>query len=305
MDSRRTTMCIIVISENKPLVLEDFKDFNIYNADGAGIMVAHDGKVETFVSLGTPEEIYAEYTRMYELGSPVFLHYRMKTHGDINLANTHPYLVYTWEDGKELWMMHNGILHTGNDADKTMSDTWHFIRDRLQTLCRDFPKWYMNEHLLAWLGEFIGNNRFVFLDSDGDSAVVNHDQWTLHNEHLYSNEYAWSVPRKAYTKPAMSWFQNTHLSTYDEVPLAHETDMYGVYTREINTYLPVSCIHSWGTEAVKGLEEFIELDTFIDALYVNTYQAADIDLINTMLSAHPVSIQDADVIYDVLYEYDQ
>ena len=205
-------MCIIVISEKKPLELASFMDFAQFNQDGAGIMVARDGKVHTHVTLDGPKAVHAKYLELYRKGDPMFLHYRMKTHGAIDLANTHPYLVYRHEDGKELWMMHNGVLRMGNAKNVQMSDTWNFIQQRLQTLTKEYPKWFMNEDLIQWLGDFIGNNRFVFLDSDGDYNIVNAQQWSMHDEHCYSNEYAWSAPKKvyvtkkypAYTPPAGS-----------------------------------------------------------------------------------------------------
>ena len=193
-------MCIIVISETKPLTLASFVDFHKSNPDGAGIMTAHDGKVHVHVSLDGPEAMYTKYMQMYKPDTAMFLHYRMQTHGKVDLANTHPYLVYRWENGKELWMMHNGILKTGNAANKDMSDTWHYIQDYMQELSRDFPKWFLNEAILCWIGESIGNNRFVLLDSDGDYGIVNYTQWSEHDEHLYSNNYAWSSPRKALPK---------------------------------------------------------------------------------------------------------
>lgn len=195
-------MCIIVISEKKPLKLASFVDFHAHNQDGAGIMTAHDGKVHTHVSLDGPSAMYTQYMQMYREGVPMFLHYRMKTHGKIDLDNTHPYLVYRWENGKELWMMHNGVLTTGNKTNPDMSDTWHFIQERLQELSRDYPKWFMNVELLEWLGKFIGNNRFVLLDSDGDYGIVNYQQWTEYDDHLYSNTYAWDFPRPKVTYPA-------------------------------------------------------------------------------------------------------
>lgn len=191
-------MCIIVISEKKPLELASFEDFAKFNQDGAGIMVARNGKVHTHVTLDGPKAVHAKYLELYRQGDPMFLHYRMKTHGAIDLANTHPYLVYRHEDGKELWMMHNGVLRMGNAKNPQMSDTWNFIQQRLQSLTKDFPKWFMNEDLVQWLGDFIGNNRFVFLDSDGDYNIVNAQQWSMHDEHCYSNEYAWSAPKKVY-----------------------------------------------------------------------------------------------------------
>jgi hypothetical protein len=323
-------MCIIVISETKPLELASFEDFAKYNQDGAGIMVARGGKVHTHVTLGGPKEVYAKYLELYRKGDPMFLHYRMKTHGAIDLANTHPYLVYRHADGKELWMMHNGVLRTGNTASPEMSDTWNFIQQRLQTLTRDYPKWFMNDDLVQWLGDFIGNNRFVFLDSDGDFNVVNESQWSTHDEHLYSNEYAWSAPRKAYkttypkylpqsrpqyqsareTEAEDWWGQgaavvNPHGAGETEADKAAAAyDFYNLYATEINAALPAGAIKGWTPQIVVQLEEYISLDWFVDFLDSKTYSAEECDALMRVLDVEATATltQEAEELVDgILY----
>lgn len=329
-------MCIIVISETKPLELASFEDFAKYNQDGAGIMVARGGKVHTHVTLGGPKEVYAKYIELYRKGDPMFLHYRMKTHGAIDLANTHPYLVYRHPDGKELWMMHNGVLRTGNTASPEMSDTWNFIQQRLQTLTRDFPKWFMNDDIVQWLGDFIGSNRFVFLDSDGDFNVVNESQWSTHDEHLYSNEYAWSAPRKAYKTAYPKYLPQSHsqfqsqglwetddegwwgrgavvtnhhgASTSAADAEADESaavyDYYNLYAAEINAALPAGAIKGWTTQIVVHLEEYISLDWFLDFLDSKTYSAEECDALMRVLdidAAATLTQEAEELVEGILY----
>ena len=305
-------MCIIVISDKKPLRLESFQDFAKLNADGAGIMVAHGGKVHTHVTLEGPEAVYAKYIEMYRDDAPAFLHYRMQTHGAVDLANTHPYLVYTWGDGRELYMMHNGILHTSNNANPTMSDTWHFIHERLQKLCAEYPKWFMNEDLLEWLGDFIGNNRFVFLDSDGDYAIVNAQQWSTHDEHLYSNTYAWSspkkyVPKKTHVAPAYGHYSGGTYYPPANVSNTKQNDLYAwpdedyeagsawdtsedayeyytQYAKEINYELPAGAMKNWTSKEVLALEYYTDLDTFVDQLMAKEFTAQQCGRMRYLLS---------------------
>ena len=329
-------MCIIVISENKPLELASFVDFAVYNQDGAGIMVARDGKVETYVTLDGPAAVHAKYLEMYRKGDPMFLHYRMKTHGAIDLANTHPYLVYRHEDGKELWMMHNGILRTGNAKNVAMSDTWNFIQERLQKLTKEYPKWFMNNELIEWLGDFIGNNRFVFLDSDGDYNIVNASQWSVHDEHCYSNEYAWSAPRKVYTPkkypayvpptkgtaPAYNnvWdFQDgyfgrddpyhyQHLNADTVVSADEQANLlyayYDDYAKTINSALPEGAVKGWTPQIVSQLEEYIGLEWFVGMLDTGDYTAEECDTLVKVLDvgdAVEMTLEADELIEDILY----
>ena len=92
-------------------------------------------------------------------------------------------------------MMHNGILHTGNAADTSKSDTWHFIRDYLSSPVAEYPALVHNEKFLDMIAEFIGDNRFVFMDGDGKMSHVNYDQGVEHDGLWFSNTYAWRPSR--------------------------------------------------------------------------------------------------------------
>ena len=104
------------------------------------------------------------------------VHWRMKTHGHVDLTNCHPYDVV---EGK-VAMMHNGILHTGNSADPTKSDTWHFIKDFLAEPAAKFPGLVHEKTFLEMCGEYIDSNRFVFMDDEGRLSIVNRDQGIEH-----------------------------------------------------------------------------------------------------------------------------
>ena len=135
---------------------------------------------------------------------PNIAHWRMRTHGAINKANCHPYTVVPGQ----LEMMHNGILHTGNKADPSMSDTWHFIQDYLAPLSKHGAGLIHEPALVALIAEFIGDNRFAFMTEDGRLTVINRDDGMEHQDLWFSNTYAWSpgllVP--SYDEPFDDWF---------------------------------------------------------------------------------------------------
>lgn len=121
----------------------------------------------------------------------IAIHFRWTTHGNTDLINCHPYDVIPGY----IAMMHNGILHTGNAADKTKSDTWHFINDYLHTAVSASPDLVYDTGFVAMLEEFIGNNRFVFMNGEGRMQHVNFEQGIEHDDLWFSNTYAWSPSR--------------------------------------------------------------------------------------------------------------
>jgi hypothetical protein len=145
------------------------------------------------------------------------IHFRWTTHGHTDLTNCHPYDVIPGY----VAMMHNGILHTGNDADKSKSDTWHFIRDYLASPVAEHPALVHNEKFRDMVAEFIGDNRFVFMDGDGKMSHVNYDQGVEHDGLWFSNTYAWRpsrlIPSYQYsTKYAARYYDTMGDYAYDD-----------------------------------------------------------------------------------------
>lgn len=130
------------------------------------------------------------------------LHFRMRTHGDTNLENCHPYTVL---DDK-IAMMHNGVLQHGNKADTSKSDTWHYINNTVRPVLAEAPKLFVNTAWMRLVEEDIGSgNRFAIMDHTGDLAILNKHTGLMVNDTMwFSNTYAWSpellIP--GYRKPA-------------------------------------------------------------------------------------------------------
>ena len=160
---------------------------NVYqnNPDGLGIMFAKGGKVKVFKTL---PKTAAEARAFLESKLPkndthVAIHWRWRTHGAINIDQCHPYKV-----SETAWLMHNGVLHTGNEDDDTKSDTWHFAKNYLAGLPDDTLH---HDGFLKLIGDYIENNRFAILSADGRLSVVNTDQGIEHDGVWFSNTYAW------------------------------------------------------------------------------------------------------------------
>ena len=133
-------MCLLITQSNKSPALSDawLEDFYSYNADGVGVMYSLDNQLIVEKILPKNAEDFVHFYRNNIQGKNCAFHLRMRTHGDIDLTNCHPYEVLNRsEHGIDLWLMHNGILSTGNKADDKKSDTWqlHFCYAGAFLLC--------------------------------------------------------------------------------------------------------------------------------------------------------------------------
>lgn len=219
-------MCLIIVGKSSKVrsTLLETKGLidSIYtrNADGVGMMYhdAEHGLVVDKALPNSPEEFADFVKRMPDDDREVAIHARYKTHGEINLVQCHPYNV---SDGR-LALMHNGVLTQGNDADPSMSDTWHYINNVVRPIVEEFPTIIYNEAWQALIAADIGaNNRFVYMDESGYMVVLNRDTGIEHDGMWFSNTYAWSpsilIPsyHKTITQGAYSlnqWWKNNRNS---------------------------------------------------------------------------------------------
>lgn len=190
-------MCLIISGDKKiPLNVNFIADVAKRNDDGYGMMWVANGMVHTEKSFEKdPQKILDAINAIYEYNP--FIHFRMRTHGKVNIDNCHPYSC-----GHDIFLMHNGVLSHGNKADEDYSDTWHFIQDVIKPLfdsLKDPSEFLRTPAFNLLCKHYVGyNNRLVFLDKDGP-ALINHDTWVKVTnpwtgvKGLYvSNSYAWN-----------------------------------------------------------------------------------------------------------------
>jgi hypothetical protein len=170
-----------------------------HNEDGLGVMYRTSSGVQALKIL--PHRSLKKVRRFIESlpidDREVAMHWRMRTHGNIDKENCHPYAV---EGGG--WLMHNGILATGNDADRTKSDTWHYARDFLDGGVME--RVGHDKRFLELITDHIGSgNKFVMMTSDGRMSIAGKHRGIEVGDLWFSNTYAWSpeilIPN--YSKP--------------------------------------------------------------------------------------------------------
>jgi len=208
-------------------------DIYTSNPDGIGIMYATTKGLK--VTKVLPKSIADASQFISKLPNDdreLAIHFRWTTHGHTNMENCHPYDVVKGYVG----MMHNGVLHTGNAADKAKSDTWHFIQDYLASPVAEHPALVHNEKFLDLIAEFIGDNRFVFMDGEGKMSHVNKDQGIEHDDLWFSNTYAWKpsrlIPHYQSSYKYASRYAGTYGSAYDD----YDDEFGGYKTLPSNTW---------------------------------------------------------------------
>lgn len=201
-------MCILIHQpKDYCFTASHLEDFYQKNPDGFGAIVNHGDERGVVVykivgSLKDVEDLYFNSIACYE----AVIHFRMKTHGDIDLDNCHPYGVTD-----SMWMAHNGILSSGNDKDKSKSDTWHYIQDFIKPMLEQTPDALDNPYIRGYIGVHIGSsNKFGFMTSDGDVHIINKHSGVEYEGVWYSNTYAWSPYKHGYEPaPVTNYYTGT------------------------------------------------------------------------------------------------
>lgn len=190
-------MCLLVqeFANLAPASDEFLKGVYKRNSDGIGVMWAEDGKLHLHKAVLTNAQEFVEFYRAHIQGKDCCWHARMRTHGDINLINCHPYPVFGF--GKEktshpMLLMHNGILSCGNGKDTSKSDTWHYIREFLRPILDKNPELIHTEAFLKMLESHIGStNKFALMDHTGKAVIANRSAGVEYEGRWLSNTYAW------------------------------------------------------------------------------------------------------------------
>lgn len=178
-------MCIAIYKPAGVTLSKDLlKNCAEANRDGCGftyINESYTGVRKLFIKKSLDfETFYAQYERATRVNndSPFLVHFRIKTHGNTDKANCHPFMI----DNDSVFI-HNGIISgVGFDADK--SDTRLFNEKVLQVLPSG---WESNEAIRLMVGEFIGQSKIVTMNVEGDVQIINEEKGHWHNKCWFSN----------------------------------------------------------------------------------------------------------------------
>lgn len=229
-------MCLIH-SLNVTTVLSNewLRDIYSSNADGIGFLGFEGDTLVARKVVPKNQRRALKWFRSQVEGREGYVHWRYRTHGDVDLDNCHPYPVLTMaEDGVDMYLMHNGVLSEFDETTEledvmyggqrynwgtfnrtkvvsdTRSDTFHFIRSVLHPMLKPSlggnPDVIHNRAVQALIAALIGDsNKFVIADSNHPRqfVVINHHEfrpWAFYGLEC-SNGYAWSSDSHKYDKP--------------------------------------------------------------------------------------------------------
>jgi hypothetical protein len=194
-------MCLLVTQSSSSPILSDawLENFYDYNSDGVGVMFSNNGDLVIKKIIPKSAKDFIQFYRADIQGRDCAFHLRMRTHGAIDLINCHPYeILNRAEHGIDLWLMHNGILSTGNKANEKLSDTWHYINDYLKPMLSGNPDFAFHPAFKALVADHIGgSNKFVLMDNEGRQVVINESAGVYWGGLWLSNTYAWDASKSA------------------------------------------------------------------------------------------------------------
>jgi hypothetical protein len=203
-------MCVIIYQPEGAEFTEAYlRNFHDRNQDGVGLFYATGSRVKVIRNHNPTEDDIVNLWKAHK-NKPLALHMRLRTHGDIDHTNTHPYRVLNRRThGMDLFLAHNGILHDVIERHDHLSDTWHFVHDFLKPILIANPRLIYNEIWRENLGGFIGdNNKLLLMTGTGDTFIINEHKGQWHKDtgcwtsNTHGMDGNWFAQQRAKT-PAM------------------------------------------------------------------------------------------------------
>jgi len=272
-------MCLLVTQSKKSPILSNqwLEDFYYSNSDGVGVMYVKAGELVIEKLLPKTADDFIDFYHSHIAGKNCAFHLRMKTHGLIDLQNCHPYEVLNKsEHGLDVWLMHNGILSTGNQKDVTKSDTWHYIRDYLKPMLTNNPDFAFTDEFNDLISSHIGaSNKFVLMDNQGRQAVINRSSGVYWAGLWLSNTYAWSSSSSASKTPIKDAKKALKQSREDIPKPIYKPYKYSYYNRydDYDGY-GVNTKNSFNTPDYEDeYDIYYEVEMLLDDLQYNDLKA--------------------------------
>ncbi len=171
-------MCIAVANYRNFISKKTLKNCFDNNDMGCGILYVNDeGILSTFKELNCFDNFYNAYHYIRSRTKlPMILHFRIATHGAINLENCHPFMI-----NPNLGFVHNGIISI--DTCKNYSDTYYF-NELLKKLPSDF---LYNTAIMELIEKSISWSKLIFMDNEGNVNIVNEQDGEYYKGNWYSN----------------------------------------------------------------------------------------------------------------------
>jgi hypothetical protein len=178
-------MCIAILKKcGKTISKETLKRCFDANSDGAGFAYVNTDfknvkRLSIYKTLDF-EKFWNKYERAERLfpESNFLIHFRIKTHGMVNIKNCHPFFI-----NKDECFIHNGII-PGLTHSVDKSDTMMYNEEVLQHL---EVGWHKNPGIKKLIESFIVGSKLVYLNVDNEFEIFNESKGTWVDDIWYSN----------------------------------------------------------------------------------------------------------------------
>jgi hypothetical protein len=173
-------MCIAILNAKGVLSLKTFKTCWAANPDGAGLCYFDGEKIQIVKEMKSVKAFHQSYldVRAMYPEIDIAIHFRISTHGRVNVTNCHPFKV-----NKTTGFIHNGVINNVS-VSTDFSDTYIFNETIMKALPSDFIK---NMALLDLLSVYIGYSKLVII-SGKISTIVNEELGVWDAGNWYSNK---------------------------------------------------------------------------------------------------------------------
>lgn len=175
-------MCIAILARaGATISMEQMRNAATNNPDGFGYSWS-DGErtyIRKHLSFDTKAQVefVRDYNRNYDR-SPFLIHFRIRSHGDICLGNTHPFRM---KDGGA--MIHNGVINLAG-LPKNTSDTRFFVKNIIDKLPE---RWYNQPWWSGVIADIIGYSKLCFLWPDKKYMIIGEGKGSWESDVWYSN----------------------------------------------------------------------------------------------------------------------
>lgn len=229
-------MCIAIYKpKEKTLSEEILRQCFERNSDGAGFAYAKDGVLTVKKGFFTFKSFWEAYSQIPE-GVPAIIHFRIKTSGNKDEYNCHP-----WSVTDNLAIIHNGIISDYSVSGSSISDTGLFVGDILKTMVSHLgEKCLTTDFSNFLLSEALGSSKMVSLDKDGEHAIFNASSGEFVDGVWFSNS-----SYKGYKSSSSKSTSPKHPSNGDSIHVVYKKGKkYGV------------CRPGYGSEPMTNKEVF-------------------------------------------------
>lgn len=163
-------MCIAVYKpKGKKITRATLKECWKSNPDGGGYMFANNGNLRITKGFSSFKEMYKSFRKAEnQYDTDFVLHFRIATSGGVSAKMCHPFLITNG-----LAVVHNGIFSDiVVPKNSVLSDTAIFVQDVLNKLP---DGWLENKAELFLIKQYCtkNNSKLIFLDSSGESKIIN------------------------------------------------------------------------------------------------------------------------------------